>query len=123
MASRSSTRIATRSPRNSKVPSEGETQRSNAGTLRSLSTITFIYVFFNGRMAMRLDPVDSGVLAKSSARTGSARRTSGSLAATDGRPADAGGRTAATAGAGGATAGADGAPIGRDTAVPGEPGT
>src|SRR4029077_3293329 len=95
MASRSRTRIATRSPWNSNVPSEGETQRSNAGVDFSLSTITLIYVFFNGRIAMRLDPDASAGLARSSARTGWAFRTSGSLGAAEGRVEGAGGGDAA----------------------------
>src|SRR4051812_47237104 len=107
MASRSSTRIAIRSPRNSNVPSEGETQRSNAGVDCSLSMTTLIYVFFNGRIAMRLDPDASAGLAKSSARTGWARRTSGSLGATEGRVEGTGGGDAAATICGAVAVGAD----------------
>src|SRR5438477_7090111 len=120
MASRSSTRIATRFPRNSNVPSEGDTQRSN-GAVSSLSTITLMYVFFNGRIAMRLDPVGSAAaLLKSSGRTGSARLTSGSLAAALG---DGAAEAIATAGAGvlingvDAWTGVEGARVGAEATI------
>ena len=54
-----------------------------------------MYVFFKGRIAIRLDPDASAGFAKSSARTGWARRTSGSLGAADGGAGGAGGGDAA----------------------------
>src|SRR5438067_2008902 len=95
-------------PWNSTIPSDGEIQRSNGGVAASLSTVTLIYVFFNGLIATRFDPAFSFdvvlavvaavvalafavvvaaavvvalAFAKSSGRTGSARRISGSFAA------------------------------------------
>src|SRR3984893_4081887 len=106
-ASRSSTRTEMCWPRNSTVPSVGEIQRSKAGRTASLSTTTLTYVFFNGRIATRFGPVASVVaaLARSSAPTGCALRTSGSGSAgfTDGfgEAAATGVAVAATVGSGG----------------------
>src|SRR5579864_2137361 len=109
-------------PWNSTIPSDGEIQRSNGGFAASLSTVTLIYVFFNGLIATRFGPalsfdvvfaVAAGVaavvalafvvvvavaLAKSSGRTGSARRISGSFAATVAFGGGGGGVAIATCG-------------------------